>query len=163
MPKTIEEIKELLKSNNRAVEVGIYRIFQLQTEDEKVSDQTKHSNGVGFSYRDAGFGSSLARQVEQNRMIGKGNRTLSSKQIACARKLCLRYSRQLTAIANGELTVPLAPWETPAPAPVPARCEPEPGTLAHTAQAMARMLPIEGDPDFWDRWKEDMENGMMRD
>ena len=111
MPKTRDEINAILRSNDRACEVGIYRIFQLQTEDEKCSDTTKHDNGVGFGYRDAEFGSSLARQVEQNRMIGRGDRSLSPKQLTFARKMCLRYSRQLTEIANGELTVPRAPWE----------------------------------------------------
>jgi hypothetical protein len=156
MPKTRDEINALLRSNDRACEVGVYRIYQLQTEDEKQSDSTKHDNGVGFAARDAEFGSSLARQVEQNRMIGKGRRTLSSKQLAGARKLCLRYSRQLTAIANGELSVPPAPWEAK-----PEPREPEPGTVAYTARILSQTLGHpEDNPDFWDDWKHDMYDAM---
>ena len=159
MPTTRDEIIALLNSNDRAVEVGIYRIYQLQTEDEKASSETKHDNGVGFGYRDAEFGTSLARQVEQNRMIGKGTATLSAKQIAAARRICIRYSRQLTAIANDELSVPLAPWES-TPEPTPSRYEPEPGTYAYTARLMHSMDPApNGDPDFWDKWKDDMKEG----
>jgi len=122
---------------------------------------TRHDNGVGFGYRDAEFGSSLARQVEQNRMIGQGTRTLSPKQIAAARKLCLRYSRQLTAIANGELSVPLAPWETPKAAPLPRCPEPQPGTYAHTARMMHDVGCPDDDPDFWDRWKDEQKDAAM--
>lgn len=37
---------------------------------------------------------------------------------------------------------------------------PEPGTLAFTAKAMAQMSPVEGDPDFWDRWKDEMKEAL---
>ena len=160
MTKTRDEITALLESNDRAVEVGIYRIFQLQTEDEKQASETKHSNGVGFGARDADFGTSLAKQVEQNRMIGRGDRTLSEKQIAAARRMCIRYGRQLTAIANGELSVPLAPWEN-APEPEPREVpQPEPGTYAYTARLMHSMDPApNGDPDFWDKWKDEQKEG----
>lgn len=30
------------------------------------------------------------------------------------------------------------------------------GTYAYTAMMMARYSPVEGDPDFWDRWKDEM-------
>lgn len=33
------------------------------------------------------------------------------------------------------------------------------GTYAHTACIMARMFPVEGDADFWDRWKDEMKEG----
>jgi hypothetical protein len=31
-----------------------------------------------------------------------------------------------------------------------------PGTWASVAQMMAQSSPVEGDPDFWDRWKDEM-------
>ena len=35
------------------------------------------------------------------------------------------------------------------------RLRPEPGTRAFTAMCMAEIAPQDGDPDFWDRWKDD--------
>jgi hypothetical protein len=106
---TRKEVNDLLHNNPAAVEVGVYRIYQLQTADEKTVGGTRYRNGVGFGSRDARFGTSLAQQVENNRLQG-GNRRLSDKQLRCALRLCLRYSRQLTAIANGDLSVPALPW-----------------------------------------------------
>jgi hypothetical protein len=152
MPKTRDEINAIIRSNNRAVEVGIYRIFQLQTEDEKANDHTKHLNNVGFAKPDASYGAYLARWVE------KGN-SLSRHHLPRARRLCLKYSRQLTAIANGEISVPALPARMARKRPVKARPvpQPEPGTLAHTARVMAG---ITGNGEFWDRWKDDMKAGM---
>lgn len=35
---------------------------------------------------------------------------------------------------------------------------PVPDSYAHTAREMARLCPVEGDPDFWDRWKDEMKD-----
>lgn len=118
MPKTRDEINSLLRSNNRAVEVGIYRIFQLQTEDEQANENTKHLNNVGFAHADAKYGTYLARWVEQGK-------SLSGRHLARARKMCLKYSRQLTAIANGELSCPVLPKRMARKRPQPARHEAE--------------------------------------
>ena len=44
---------------------------------------------------------------------------------------------------------------TQAEAVEPDRLRPEPGTRAFTAMCMAEIAPQDGDPDFWDRWKDD--------
>lgn len=36
------------------------------------------------------------------------------------------------------------------------RDEPVPDSYAATARMMAEICPVEDDPDFWDRWKDDM-------
>lgn len=36
-----------------------------------------------------------------------------------------------------------------------------PGTAAYTAALMATACPVDGDPDFWDRWKDDMKEGRL--
>ena len=41
--------------------------------------------------------------------------------------------------------------------------EPEPGTLAFTARMMAQSMPDDEDPDFWDRWKDEMKDEQMRE
>jgi hypothetical protein len=161
-----DEIIAILQSNDNACEVGIYRLFQLQTEDEKQDRSTTHLNGVGFNAHDAETGTHIARTVEQYRMTGKGTRRLGENALRIARQMCVFYSRQLTAIANGELEVPKAPWQArevnPEPEPTPevrqptAAVGPEPGTYAYTARMMhATMGCPDGDPDFWDRWKDE--------
>jgi hypothetical protein len=98
MAKTweIDEVKALLSRNDKAVERGIVRIYDLQTADEQASDRTKHRNKVGFNGVDAGFGSYLAKWV-------KGGKSLTGKYLAAARKMTLKYAGQLTKVANGEL------------------------------------------------------------
>lgn len=43
----------------------------------------------------------------------------------------------------------------------PKAMEPPVGTYAATARMMADMAPVDGDPDFWDRWKDEMKDGML--
>lgn len=74
---TREKIVELLQTRDDAVERGILRIYQLQTEDEKRSGSTKHSNGVGFNGADASYGTYLAQ------WLSKGKRYCESRQECC--------------------------------------------------------------------------------
>ncbi len=99
---TKEEIQELLKENDVAVIRGLLNLFALQTEDERISDETNHRNGVGFNGRDAEFLGSLARQA-----ILRGK--LTEKQLPYARKRILKYAGQLVKVANGEFKIDLEP------------------------------------------------------
>ncbi|MDO8661008.1 MAG: hypothetical protein Q7K43_03905, partial [Candidatus Woesearchaeota archaeon] len=64
-----------------------------QTSDEFFAEDTKYSNGVGFNGNDAQILTSFAK------FLGfRGH--LTSKQIFVARKKLLKYSGQLTSIAN---------------------------------------------------------------
>ena len=96
-----DKINAILERSDAAVEKGVYRIYLRQTEDEKLSGYSRHVNGVGFSQYDDKFGSSLGKQIErcQGNEIPFG-RCLTRKQMVYARKLALKYSRQLTDIAN---------------------------------------------------------------
>lgn len=94
-----EEIKEKLVSGNRMwVEHGVVAIFNKQTESEKHSDETHHLNGVGYNGTDARIMSSFAKWL-----ISGKNHHLSDKQFTIAHKKIVKYSKQLTKIANGEL------------------------------------------------------------
>ena len=93
---TQERIRELLELSDKMVVRSIVQIFNRQTEDEKRTDNTSHSNGIGFNGVDAPLLSSFAKQIL------KGY-TLSSKQMTYARKKIMKYSKQLTRIANKEL------------------------------------------------------------
>ena len=35
---------------------------------------------------------------------------------------------------------------------------PPAGSYAHTAQLMAEIMPVDDDPDFWDRWKDEQKD-----
>jgi hypothetical protein len=91
-----DQIKSLLMSDNRAVEKGIVAIFHRQTEDEKCDNATHHTNGRGFNYKDADYGSYLARWVINGRH-------LTGKHLAAARRMCCLYSRQLEEISADKL------------------------------------------------------------
>lgn len=91
-----DQIKALLVSDNRAVEAGICRIYSNQTEDEKCDNTTRHTNGRGFNYRDADYGSYLAKWV----LSGKH---LTGKHLERARKMCVFYVRQLEEASQDKL------------------------------------------------------------
>lgn len=93
---TQQEIKDLLNRSNKAVVKGIIAIYKQQTIDEQAIHTTTIKNGRGFNGLDAEFGSSLAEKA-----LEYG--TLTDKQMVYARKMTLRYSKQLTLIANGLL------------------------------------------------------------
>ena len=92
---TRDEIDEILKTNPRAVERAMVRLFELQTSTEKQSSTTREHNGAGFSSYAASRGSYYARWV----MSG---RNLSGKHLESATKIALRHSRQLVNIANSK-------------------------------------------------------------
>lgn len=70
------------------LETALLTVYGFQTEDEKNAEVTSHSNGMGFNGRDAGFGSSLAKQI-------LAGRWLSRVQLKALRRMLPRYWRQL--------------------------------------------------------------------
>lgn len=90
---TVESIVTLLQSNDRAVERGILAIYNRQTQDEKSTDTTRHTNNVGFSGADASRGSYYARWI----MSG---RHLTGEHLSKARAIALKYRGQLLQIAT---------------------------------------------------------------
>ena len=87
------EISHLLETNDTMVSRSLVKIYEKQTEDEKRAEMTAYRNGMGFNARDAKFGTSLAK------VVVRGG-TLSDKQIVSARRMLVKYSGQLTKIAN---------------------------------------------------------------
>jgi hypothetical protein len=85
---TPENLKELIKTNDHAVQRAILAIYAGQVEDEKRQATTKYHNGKGFTPADARFLSSLAKQIEMNSF-------LSPKQIAAARPRLYKYAGQI--------------------------------------------------------------------
>ena len=91
-----DEIKSLLVIHDYAVIRGMLRIYDLQTESEKVFGDTHAHNGVGFSGVDGEIMSSFSEFVNKTGF-------LTFKQMKLARKKMLKYAGQLTKIANKEL------------------------------------------------------------
>ena len=93
---TKDEIKGLIVNRDDAVIKGMLRIYDLQTESEKVFGDTHEHNGVGFSGVDGGIMSSFVEFYNKTNF-------LSYKQMKIARKKMLKYAGQLTMISNKEL------------------------------------------------------------
>lgn len=91
---TRESILSMIDSSNRAVERAILAINARQTEDERVSGETRHRNGRGWNGRDAGYGGYLAGY------IGNGNH-LTGRYLESGRKMVRKYVGQLVEVANG--------------------------------------------------------------
>lgn len=91
-----EEIKGLLQTSDNMVKRSIVQIFNKQTECEQSTDATKENNGVGFNGFDAQFGSSIAKKI----IAGWD---LTPKQMNFSRKMIMKYSKQLTNIANKKI------------------------------------------------------------
>lgn len=86
-------INNLLLNNDRAVERAIVAIYNRQTIDEQRCEDTKHSNGIGFSGADARLGSYYAKWI----LSGK---RLTGNHLQKARYMSSKYIRQLVEIAT---------------------------------------------------------------
>lgn len=95
-----ETIQELLDTNDKAVLRAVLAIYDRQTDDEQLSEQTRELNNIGFSGVDGEIMSSFAKQIQKRGF-------LSAKQMLIARKKMKRYWRQLAEIAseNGKNSV----------------------------------------------------------
>lgn len=92
---TRDQINELIRSNDRAVERGIVQLFNLQTADERRSECTTLHNGVGFNSCSARSGTYYAKWI-------LSGRNLTGVHLEKARKIVLKHSRQLVDIANAK-------------------------------------------------------------
>lgn len=90
---TTDEIVTLIQSNDKAVAKAVIAIYNRQTADEKMIENTTHSNGVGFNASDVRYLSYIAKYCERNQ-------ALTGKHLDKARQKILKYRRQLVEIAN---------------------------------------------------------------
>lgn len=90
---TIEDIRKLLDSSSTAVERAVLAIWKRQTADEKVSQDTRWKNGVGFSGAHASLGTYWANWINSGKH-------LDGKHLECARTIMKKYAGQLCDIAN---------------------------------------------------------------
>lgn len=92
---TQDEIKQLLLTNDHAVERAILALYDRQTASEQAGGTTVESNGRGFNAFDAHNGTYFAQWLRKR----EGNR-LTGNFLVRARKMCLKYTKQLAEIAN---------------------------------------------------------------
>ena len=120
MSYTRDQIDNLLRTNDRAVERAILRLFELQTADEQKIGGTNADNGRGFRSSDARAGTRFARWLlgMNDRNVVKYARKLltnpkadvlfinycrnGERAIDRARRISLAHSRQLVIIANAK-------------------------------------------------------------
>jgi len=79
---------QLLLTNNEAVEKAMVALYNRQTADEQSTQETRHSNGVGFSGAHAHLGSYYAKWV-------LSGRNLTGRHLEKARAMSLKYTDQL--------------------------------------------------------------------
>lgn len=91
-------ILNLIDTNDEAVVRGILRIYERQTADEQSSETTNKVNGRGFNGRDAGFGTSLAKQILTWQQNPRYPTPLSRNQLDKGRKMLRKYAGQLARV-----------------------------------------------------------------
>jgi len=120
---TRNQIDRILRTSDEAVERAIVRLFELQRVDEQRVARTRWDNDVGFCCVDAKAGTRFARWIlgmddrnerkfppkslTHSRARGIFRRYCKNGEapIDRARRIALKHSRQLVAIANGDLQV----------------------------------------------------------
>lgn len=86
-------LKELIKHNDRAVIRGVIQIYNRQTFDEQVEQESNVVNGIGFNKNDAPFMSTVAIAFISGKEVDK-------KTFEIARNKLAHYWRQLMQISK---------------------------------------------------------------
>jgi hypothetical protein len=89
-----ETIIDLLEKSDKAVWRAVYRIYENQTEYERVAEATQENNGIGFNGNDAAILTSYAKFYKERGFLTKN-------QTAVARKKIKKYHRQLLDVIKG--------------------------------------------------------------
>lgn len=88
-----EEIKTLILTNDRMVYKSLLKLYECQTADEQEDGSATERNGAGFNGIDAPILTSFAEFLNRAGF-------LTAKQTALCRKKLVKYTKQLTRIAN---------------------------------------------------------------
>ena len=90
-----ESIQALILEKDQAVYHALLRIYDRQTEDEKIHEETRDWNARGFTGVDAEILSSFVKNYKK---YGK----LTPKQMAIARNKMKKYWKQLLEVIRNE-------------------------------------------------------------
>lgn len=88
-----EEIKHWIQTNDQALYGALKKLYACQTADEQRAGHTKEYNGVGFNGTDSRIMRSFAEFLLKTGF-------LTPKQKEIARKKMVKYTKQLTRLAN---------------------------------------------------------------
>lgn len=88
-----DEIRELIQTNDKVLYGALKKLYAEQTSDEQRDGATKNRNNAGFNAYDAKFLSSVAHFLN-----AKG--FLTDNQKAVVRRKLVKYTTQLTRLAN---------------------------------------------------------------
>lgn len=108
-------VLQLLEDSDRAVVNAIKGLYARQTEDEQSSSATRVSNGRGFNSNDAPFLSDIAKKLPRYKDH------MTDRQLATARRMLRKYSRQLLEIIQekgGVVEFAKAPSRAKAKSPI---------------------------------------------
>ena len=138
---TRNDIDNLLRSNDKAVERAIVRLFELQNADEQRQGTTNVQNGRGFCSSDARAGTRFARWIQgmdNKNVVRYAPKSLNNPRARnifyryCApngtvmdraRKIALKHSKQLVEIANEKANKPSGLIETVTPVGKPKKAQ----------------------------------------
>ena len=90
---TSEEIRTLIQTNDTVLYGALRKLYDCQTADEVADRTVSHRNGAGFNKIDAGILTSFCEFLNRAGF-------LTVKQKVIARKKMIKYTRQLTELAN---------------------------------------------------------------
>ena len=88
-----EEIKNLIQTNDKVLYGALKKLYAEQTADEQEVGVTTHRNGAGFNGADSRIMTSFAKFLEKTGF-------LTPKQREIARRKMVKYTKQLTRLAN---------------------------------------------------------------
>ena len=88
-----EYLKNLLKTNNKALFKAIVLVYDSQTEEEKRTNESVEDNKIGFSKIDAKDLSAIARKIKREEILTKG-------EFAKSRNKMPKYWKQLMIISK---------------------------------------------------------------
>jgi len=101
---TLNDIVHILNRRDdvgrKAVTMAIIRLYERQTEDEQQARDARYRNGRGFSAFDAKSGTYMARWATYWGKRPGQVRMLTGPYLVQARKMALRYRKQLLEIAR---------------------------------------------------------------
>jgi len=92
---TKELLKELFLKNDEAIVRAMLRIYDKQTEDEKISEYTRDDNGVGFSGVHGEIMTKFSKFYQERKY-------LSFKQMVVIKKIMPKYAGQLLKLMANE-------------------------------------------------------------
>lgn len=91
-----EYLQNLLKVNDNALLKAVVLIYENQTDEEKLIDESFDDNHLGFSKFDAKEMSCIARKI-------KKNKSLTEDELAKSRNKMPKYWRQLMIISKKQI------------------------------------------------------------